>query len=299
MRQHRLAHRGSASTTTTPAMSTIPTSLSLSTLDHPVSNSESHNKNTVLVRPPVARAYRFKKETSICGLTCSCCFHTILGTVKRRKVSDGGTMTTNNNNVLTAMSANIVPGGDRDGKPPADEKDECSKNSNEPGSLDHSSENNGSLTHDNRTDESNSSQSLSLSAEKAPSEASFSADRHASAGFVTKQKDGEQVQIAAKAPRRRSINAAPTEEAGATLPEEASCSAPQSTTDDLIMRSSTDLVNNAEQLYAMSETPKVTPLWKLRHRNIASECSSDVAGPSSAVITWSVCCFFLIAQVSD
>ncbi|RCN44699.1 hypothetical protein ANCCAN_09274 [Ancylostoma caninum] len=289
MRQHRLAHRGSASTTTSPAISTIPTSLSLSTLDHPVSSSESHNNSTVLVRPPVARAYRFKKETSICGLTCSCCFHTILGTVKRRKVSDSGTMTTNNNNVLTAMSVNIVPGGDIDGKPPADERDECSKDSNEPESSDHLSENYESLSHENPTDASNSSQSLSLSAEKAPFGASFSADRPASVGFVTKQKDGEQVQIAAKAPRRRSINAIPTEESGAAVPEEASCLALQSNASDLILQSSTVSVKdmsskNAEHLYAISETPKITSLWKLRHRRVAAESSPDVAGPSSAAI---------------
>ncbi|RCN42455.1 hypothetical protein ANCCAN_11563 [Ancylostoma caninum] len=206
------------------------------------------------------------------------------------------------------MSVNIVPGGDIDVKPPADERDECSKNSNEPESSDHLSENYESLSHENPTDASNSSQSLSLSAEKAPSEASFSTNRPASTGFVTKQKDGEQVQIAAKAPRRRSINAVPTGESGAAVPEEALCLALRSNASDSILQSSNVSVKsvsvfkdtsskNAENLYAISETPKITPLWKLRHRRVASESSPDVAGPSSAAIAWSVCSFFLIAQV--
>ncbi|EYB99083.1 hypothetical protein Y032_0125g1278 [Ancylostoma ceylanicum] len=298
MRQHRLTHRGSSNTTTPPAMSTIPTSLSRPTLDHPESKSESHNRSTVLVRPPVARAYRFKKETSICGLTCSCCFHTILGTVRKRKVSDSGAMATKNNNVLTAVSANIVPDCGSDGKSSVDKKSECDGNSHTTESLSHSSENCESHSHENRTHASESSSSLSLSVEKAISEPSFSADRPVSAGFVTKQKDGEQVQIAAKAPRKRSSNAMPPVEGSATVQEDASCSAPQPIRNDASLQGSADLAKNTEQFYAISETPKITPLWKLRHRRLASECSSDGVGPSSALVAASVCCFFLISIVA-
>ncbi|WKX97053.1 hypothetical protein Q1695_013029 [Nippostrongylus brasiliensis] len=50
-------------------------------------SQEPQNRNPLLVRRPVVRAYRFKKETSICGFTCSCCYHTLLK-ARRRKMGE-------------------------------------------------------------------------------------------------------------------------------------------------------------------------------------------------------------------
>ncbi|KAK6737817.1 hypothetical protein RB195_020117 [Necator americanus] len=200
MRQHRLTQRVFDTTTSSPAMSTIPTSLSLCTAEQSISYSEQLPRSTVLVRPPVVRAYRFKREASICGLTCSCCIHTILGSVTRKKKSGEEVMTQKEEKPETLVSSEGNEVSTQN-----DSGNECATNGFDPTHSSMLSENNDLQEYENPTKCSDANLVLKSAQDEEvhvelPSTATVPRTE-----IVTKQKDGEKVHVAAKAPRKRSL----------------------------------------------------------------------------------------------
>ncbi|XGW07732.1 hypothetical protein V3C99_010690, partial [Haemonchus contortus] len=91
MRQHRLICRNSDLRNPSYMSFELPSTEPSGTAKE-VKEEKPLSQNPALTRRPIVRAYRFKKESSICGVTCSCCYHTILKPTRKRKTSAGSSI---------------------------------------------------------------------------------------------------------------------------------------------------------------------------------------------------------------
>lgn len=113
MRQHRLVDRSVAvATSSFSAASLLDSTTGHGERDGNAVDDEPLRRDSALVRRPAARAYRLKKETSICGLTCSCCYHTILKPLRQkmnvRRAPNGVSRNSSTNEDVAENSETII-----------------------------------------------------------------------------------------------------------------------------------------------------------------------------------------------